>query len=94
MIAILYSLINVITLQMSLIISDIVYLLGTPLGAIGVTTSVIYLEYLVIDKLLRDPNEFIFKAVITYTRNHILKNHIRIKNIPNNAIVPIIVQEN
>jgi len=85
MITILNNLSNSLVIQASLIFSDIIHLLVTPLGAGLMLLLLLFLEYIAIKSIINDPNEFIFKAFINYTKNYILKRDVYIKKIPDNT---------
>ena len=64
MVFILEVIVDILTIQMSLALGNIIYILHTLPGAIMITTLVVLLEYMAIKKLLCDPHSVILRTVI------------------------------
>ena len=61
--------INILTLQLSIVIGEIIHILHTLPGAIMATASLILITCIMIQKRLRDPKSVILRTVIRSAGN-------------------------
>jgi len=74
MIEILENLIQILMIQMSLILGNIIHLLASPLGAVMAILFLVCMEGLIVKSIMNDPSSVIIKKIINYAKNNIIKD--------------------
>lgn len=66
-----YSILSNLMLLASFILAEMIHLLTTPLGFISVTSSIIFIEYLITKSIIKDLQTINIKKTFNYAKNYI-----------------------